>query len=89
MGWRVYVLESVQDGSTYVGSTTDPERRLAQHNGERAGGARRTRAGRPWRLAAIYGPFDGRADAARAEHEVKRLRGRARLAWPDRSDAAN
>lgn len=29
---------------TYIGATIDLNRRLAQHNGQRAGGARRTRA---------------------------------------------
>lgn len=29
-------------GHTYVGATTDPDRRLQQHNGERSGGARAT-----------------------------------------------
>ncbi|MDP6518984.1 MAG: GIY-YIG nuclease family protein, partial [Planctomycetota bacterium] len=39
--WSVYVLLSPSSGTTYVGVTTDMERRLAQHNGELPGGARR------------------------------------------------
>ena len=29
--WRVYILRC-RDGTLYTGITTDPERRLAQHN---------------------------------------------------------
>ena len=87
--WFVYVLASKRSARTYVGITTDPTRRLAQHNGERPGGARTTRAGRPWRLAARYGPYAGRGEALRVEHAVKKLRGRRRLRWvppPEPSD---
>lgn len=49
----VYVLgcETADRFLTYVGWTTDLERRLAEHNGQFAGGARSTR-GRSW--AVIY-----------------------------------
>ena len=77
--WIVYVLHSASSGRTYVGITTDVPRRLAQHNGERAGGARSTRAGRPWVVASQYGPYPSRGDALRAERRVKRHRGPARL----------
>lgn len=77
--WHVYVLWSARLSRTYVGITVAVERRLAQHNGERPGGARATRAGRPWTLAACYGPFPDRASASRAERALKRLRGAARL----------
>jgi predicted GIY-YIG superfamily endonuclease len=79
--WFLYVLVSNTTGRTYVGVTTAPERRLDQHNGARAGGAKATRSGRPWQLGATYGPFETRAEAQRAEHALKRKRGRARLAW--------
>jgi len=79
--WFVYVLASKRSARTYVGITTDPTRRLAQHNGDRAGGARTTRAGRPWRMAAQYGPYAARGEALRVEHAVKRLRGRRRFSW--------
>ena len=79
--WQVYVLVSERLGRTYVGITTDADRRLAQHNGERAGGARATRAGRPWRLGALHGPYESRGQAQRVESALKKVRGRRRLAW--------
>lgn len=79
MEWFVYVLLSEGTGATYVGITVDVERRLAQHNGLLSGGARRTRMGRPWRVAARCGPFADRGTALRLEHELKGHRGRARI----------
>lgn len=78
--WQVYVLVSRRARATYVGVTTDVWRRARQHNGELSGGARSTRRGRPWRLARTLGPFATRAEAQRAEHALKRLRARERLA---------
>jgi predicted GIY-YIG superfamily endonuclease len=77
--WFAYVLIAGPVRRTYVGVTTDVERRLRQHNGELRGGARSTRAGRPWRIGAIRGPFPTRGEAQSAEHALKRLRGAARL----------
>ncbi|MCB9627941.1 MAG: GIY-YIG nuclease family protein [Sandaracinaceae bacterium] len=78
-GWYVYVLQSAAAARTYVGITTDPDRRLAQHNGLRAGGARSTRAGRPWTRAALHGPYPTRGEALRVERALKKRRGEARL----------
>jgi len=77
MKWTVYLLSSRT--RTYVGITTDLERRLAQHNGRKRGGAKATRAARPWRVAARFGPFRSRGAALRLEHRLKRLRRNARL----------
>ncbi len=77
--WFVYVLVCKNRQRTYVGVTIDLSRRLAQHNGEQPRGARATRAGRPWRMGAIYGPYKTRGDAQRMEYRVKRYTGRARL----------
>lgn len=79
MSWWVYVLRSERVRRTYVGVTTDPERRLAEHNGEKPGGAKSTRAGRPWAVAALYGPYKNRSEAQKAEHDVRSHPGDARL----------
>jgi predicted GIY-YIG superfamily endonuclease len=76
--WVVYVLIS-RSGRTYVGLTDDLRRRIAAHNGEGNGGAKSTRAGRPWRVGAVYGPLPTRGAAQRLEYALKRLRGRRRL----------
>ncbi len=59
--WYVYCLTSTS-GNTYIGATTDPERRLRQHNCELVGGARATRAkvnaGEIWNLFCYVGPFE-------------------------------
>ena len=84
--WWVYVLRSANLQRTYVGITTDPVRRLAQHNGDRAGGARATRAHRPWAVGAVFGPYETRGEATRIELQIKRLRGEQRLAWAPKTD---
>lgn len=70
MHWYVYLLRCA-DGSLYAGITTDPPRRLREHNGGRAG-ARYTRARRPvemvWQQAVA-----SRAEAARCEYSLRQL----------------
>ena len=46
----VYLLQSRQDGTSYVGWTTDPARRLVEHN---AAVAAYTSRKRPWRLVGV------------------------------------
>ena len=80
--WWVYVLHSESLSRHYVGSSTDPERRVRQHNGYIKRGARCTRAGRPWTLVTTYGPYDSRSDAFKAEKVLKRTRrGHNRRTW--------
>jgi structure-specific endonuclease subunit SLX1 len=79
MPWFAYVLVSERTRRTYVGATTDVERRARQHNGLLRGGARATRAHRPWRVGRVFGPFAGRSDAVRAELRIKKVRGLRRL----------
>ena len=59
--WFVYVLESLARSVTYVGIAKDVEARLLQHNGERPGGAKSTRAARPWRVARRLAAQSGQA----------------------------
>jgi putative endonuclease len=85
--WWVYVLCSTSN-RTYVGSTTDPLRRTRQHNGEIAGGAKCTRAHRPWRLSRVYGPYDTRSLAFKAEIALKRgKRSSGRLNWSEKDSS--
>ena len=79
--WSVYVLGSTVKAITYVGCTNDMARRLRQHNGELPGGAKFTQRWRPWKLLKVWEGFDGRGEAQRAEHKVKKLRGLARTKW--------
>ena len=77
--WFAYVLVSTTIRRTYVGVATDVPRRVRQHNGELAGGARATRAGRPWTIGRVDGPFGTRGEAQVVEYAIRRRRGRARL----------
>ena len=77
--WVVYVLLSADGRRTYVGITNDLPRRLSQHNGEVPGGAKSTRAGRPWSVGRSHGPFVARGDALRLEADIKRRTGAKRL----------
>ncbi len=69
-GWFIYLLECA-DGTFYTGITTDPQRRLHEHN-ETAKGARYTRARRPVVLA-YQEPAASRAEAARREYAIRTL----------------
>ena len=98
MYW-VYVIqsESVRVGKRgnplpgfyYVGMTTDPTRRLREHNGLYANGkqgnpkgAKYTSKHRPWVARACYGPYVSRSEALKAEYALKKgKRGASRCRW--------
>jgi putative endonuclease len=67
--WYLYLLDCA-DGTTYTGITTDPRRRLKQHNTGR--GARYTaqRQRRPVRMLGVW-RWPDRASAMRAEIRLK------------------
>ncbi|MCP8688627.1 GIY-YIG nuclease family protein [Marinobacterium sp. OS208] len=75
--WFVYIL-ACADGSLYTGVTTDPQRRLREHNGDNRLGARYTRARRPVELL-WHEQLDGRAEALRREWQIKRMPRRRKL----------
>ena len=90
--WWVYVVQSLQKrigkagnelpGFHYVGMTTEPHRRLRQHNGEIKGGGKYTSHHRPWALVKVYGPYESRSYALKAEYALKHgKRGIARTQW--------
>lgn len=90
--WWVYVLRSEAKrynkqgkelpGVYYVGSTTDVPRRLLQHGGFKPGGGKYTARFRPWKIVAVYGPYENRSEAFRAEMVLKHSkRGQARTQW--------
>ena len=76
--WQVYLLKCA-DHSLYAGVTTDLARRLRQHNGQLAGGARYTRARRPVELVWSEA-CDSRSDAQQREHALRRLSREQKLA---------
>ena len=69
MNWTVYMVRC-RDGSLYTGITTDPERRLAEHNSG-SGGAY-TRSKKP--VAIVYRePAADRSGAQQRERAIKQL----------------
>ena len=70
--WYVYILRCA-DSSLYTGVTTDPERRLREHNGVLKGkGAKYTRTRRPVTLATAI-PLPSKVAVYQAEYAIKRL----------------
>jgi len=69
MTWTVY-LARCSDGSLYAGITTDPERRLAEHNS--GCGAAYTRSRTP--VAFVYQESAAnRSRALRREHAIRQM----------------
>jgi len=68
MTFSVYILESLKDGSYYVGSTNNLEDRLKRHN---KGRVAYTKPKRPWKL--VYSEeHPDRSSAAKKEYEIKK-----------------
>ena len=78
MSWRVYLLLSNSIDlirRSYVGITTDVNRRLKQHNGELVGGAKSTRINRPYEVAYVIDNINNRSIASKIEHDIKQKKG--------------
>lgn len=67
--WYVYMVRCA-DLTLYTGITTDPKRRINEHNGTKA--ARYTRSRQPVELVYLEQVKD-RSSASRREIEIKRL----------------
>ena len=76
MSHYVYILRC-RDGSLYTGYSTDPERRLKEH--QEGNGARYTRGRRPVKLLGFL-EFDSRSEAMAAEAAIKRCSHQKKLA---------
>ncbi len=69
--WFVYLVR-MQSGALYAGISTDPERRLRQHQGVLVGGAKALRGKGPlalvWQLEA-----ENKSHASQLEYQIKQL----------------
>jgi putative endonuclease len=75
MPYFIYVLKSKLTGSSYVGHTSDIEKRLIEHNNNKS---LSTRGKKPWRL--VYKEeYTTRSDAASREKYFKSIKGRLEL----------
>lgn len=72
MTWYVYVIVNAAR-IAYTGIAADVTARLAQHNGEKRGGAKFTRGRGPWRIAHVEGPLT-KSDALKREAAIKKDR---------------
>ncbi len=70
--WQLYMLRTAT-GSLYTGISTDPQRRLRQHQGELAGGSRALRGKGPLQLVWLF-PACHRSHASVLEYQLKQLK---------------
>ena len=76
--WHIYIVRCA-DGTLYTGMAMDFARRIAEHNGARANGARYTRARRPVKLV-YQEKAANRSAAGKREYRIKQLSRREKLA---------
>ena len=70
--WQLYLVRTAS-GSLYTGISTDPQRRLRQHQGELAGGARALRGKGPLQLVWTFTACN-RSHASTLEYQLKQLK---------------
>jgi len=68
--WTVYILKC-SDGTLYTGITTDPQRRLAEHNSPDKG-AKYTRSRQPVELL-YQKQVANRSEASKLEYTIKKM----------------
>ncbi|GAB59269.1 GIY-YIG nuclease family protein [Rheinheimera nanhaiensis] len=69
--WYLYMVQTAA-GVLYTGISTDPARRLRQHSGQLAGGAKALRGKGPLQLV-YQQPLADKSAAAKAEYQLKQL----------------
>jgi putative endonuclease len=75
MPYFVYILKSESTGTSYIGHTSNLEKRLIEHNN---GKSISTRKKRPWKL--IYQEeYQTRSEAVQRERYFKSVQGRLEL----------
>ncbi len=77
MSHNVYILREIGGNRTYVGYTTNLERRIRQHNCEIKGGAKCTK-GRKWEYIGYLTGFPNNIIALQCEWKIKHPIGRKR-----------
>jgi putative endonuclease len=71
MAWYVYLLNCA-DNTFYTGITTEPKRRLHEHNHDDKKAAKYTRARRP--LSMVYfEQCESRSEAGSREYQIRKL----------------
>jgi putative endonuclease len=76
--WHIYIVRCA-DGTLYTGVATDVARRIAEHNGQGASGARYTRSRRPVKLV-YQEKAANRSAAGKREYRIKQLSRREKFA---------
>jgi putative endonuclease len=85
--WNIYILKC-SDNSLYTGITTDPGRRLREHNAGNRSAAKYTRARRPVCMVYVE-PAVNRSEALRREYQIKQLSSEQKLELIRRSGLPN
>ncbi len=78
MSWYVYIIVSKSIyyyNHCYVGITKNLQRRIDQHNGLIAGGAKSTLPKRPYELAYYLDNINNRSIASKLEYDIKKYNG--------------
>lgn len=77
--WYLYLLQN-QPGLLYAGISTDPARRLRQHNGELQGGAKALRGKGPFVVLHQIACAD-KSTALRLEYQLKQQARANKIRW--------
>ena len=77
MSYFVYILQSLKDGSYYIGSTRDLDERIQRHN---QGRSTYTKAKKPWSLV-FSEEHPNKSSALKRENQIKRRKKRGYIEY--------